>query len=66
MASAAGRKITSYFARTDAQNNREVFCMTDRDFWELFAETGEPLCWLVCRALSTDEAGADGEETAGD
>ena len=24
--------------------------MDERDFWTLFAETGEPMCWLLSRA----------------
>ncbi len=24
--------------------------MEPGEFWSLFAETGEPMCWLLCRA----------------
>ena len=37
--------------------------MSGNDFWELFAETGEPLCWLICRALD-GRGTTNGEETA--
>ena len=43
----------------------EVVFMTGEDFWELFAETGEPVCWLLSRALSGREPGENEEETAG-
>ncbi|MFR6023114.1 MAG: hypothetical protein ACLUGW_02315 [Oscillospiraceae bacterium] len=38
--------------------------MTGADLWELFAETGEPLCYLACRALDGLETAGNGEETA--
>lgn len=38
--------------------------MTGADLWELFAETGEPLCYLACRALDGFETAGNGEEAA--
>lgn len=30
--------------------------MTCEEFWELFTETGEPVCWLVLRAMEAQSA----------
>lgn len=36
--------------------------MGNLNFWELFTETGDPLCWLYCRAEEKSEDKAKATE----
>ena len=32
--------------------------MTPDELWELFCDTGDPLCWLMCRGAESEHDGA--------
>lgn len=44
-------------------NDSEVVSMSDNLFWQVFTDTGDPLCWLMHRAAeksnNKDGAGDD-------
>lgn len=38
--------------------------MSELDYWQVFTETGEPLCWLMCRAADKKNRLAEAEKEA--
>lgn len=50
--------------RRAAQTNPEVIFVIRDAFWELFCDTGEPMCWLMHRARDAAVAGKKAAQSA--